>query len=279
MGRPFASYTDVSHALELYARGSGLTQMQEVISRGEGSPSMRTVSYWIARFRKIPGCQLDLDRPFDWHHMENYEIPWEAAELISRIFPGDFPLSVRRSRWVWRIHLANSRLLDVQVRDLVSRCVVLEHMDLLAIGGNLDDEWRSIWRKLGNGDSAGVGSERSLYLLDGMYAVCNMDADMVLPEWIGGQGFVSITRTQIGMSVVCLQDPMPSDQIDGMSVSRGWACLRLPDGEVPKFGEISWMVITTATEIYLLVKESEITQLMDLASKAGYRLSADRGFR
>ena len=129
MGRPFSSYVNMSRALELYAIGLGLTEGQQVISQGNGTPSIRTVSYWIARFKEVPASQLYLDRPFEWHNMESYQIPWEAIEFISGISSEDSSFSVRRGKWIWRIHLANPGLGDIQVRDLVSRCVVLEHME------------------------------------------------------------------------------------------------------------------------------------------------------
>ena len=54
MGRPFSSYVNMSRALELYAIGLGLTEVQQLISQGNGTPSIRTVSYWIARFKEVP---------------------------------------------------------------------------------------------------------------------------------------------------------------------------------------------------------------------------------
>ena len=62
-----------------------------------------------------------------------------------------------------------------------------------------------------------------LRLLDGAYTVARLDALARIPDWADGPGFVSISRTDDELSVICLSDRVPADiQQDGE-----WACLKL----------------------------------------------------
>ncbi|ESZ28480.1 ACT domain-containing protein [Mesorhizobium sp. M1066] len=43
----------------------------------------------------------------------------------------------------------------------------------------------------------------------GLYAVSRLEAGEIIPGWADGPGFVSITRTDDELSIVCLQDRVP----------------------------------------------------------------------
>lgn len=47
--------------------------------------------------------------------------------------------------------------------------------------------------------------------LPGLYAISRLEAGDGIPGWADGPGFVSITRTEDELSVVCLQDRVPDD--------------------------------------------------------------------
>jgi len=60
----------------------------------------------------------------------------------------------------------------------------------------------------------------NLKKLQGHYAVARLAAAEALPNWADGPGFVSISRTEDELSVVCLADRMPASvKQDG-----GWTC-------------------------------------------------------
>lgn len=59
--------------------------------------------------------------------------------------------------------------------------------------------------------------------LSGRYAVSRLEAKESIPGWADGPGFVSITRTEDELSVVCLQERVP----DGVQRDRDWVALKL----------------------------------------------------
>ena len=59
--------------------------------------------------------------------------------------------------------------------------------------------------------------------LSGRYAVSRLEAKASIPSWADGPGFVSITRTEDELSIVCLQERIP----DGVKQDRDWVALKL----------------------------------------------------
>lgn len=59
--------------------------------------------------------------------------------------------------------------------------------------------------------------------IPGDYAVARLAPGEAIPAWADGDGFVSISRTDDELSIVCLQDRTPTD----VRSDRGWACLKL----------------------------------------------------
>src|SRR5437868_1729542 len=59
--------------------------------------------------------------------------------------------------------------------------------------------------------------------LSGRYAVSRLGAGDAIPAWADGQGFVSISRTDDELSVVCLQDRVP----DAVKQDRDWVAFKL----------------------------------------------------
>lgn len=62
-----------------------------------------------------------------------------------------------------------------------------------------------------------------LHLLEGLYAVCWLEASASIPAWALGEGFVSISRSDEELSVVCLQNRVPLE----VKAERDWRCLSL----------------------------------------------------
>ncbi len=54
-------------------------------------------------------------------------------------------------------------------------------------------------------------------------AVCRLDADAPLPNWLPTGGFTSVTRTDHELSIVCAGAVVP----DGIQAERGWTALQV----------------------------------------------------
>lgn len=123
----------------------------------------------------------------------------------------------------------------------------------------------------------------SLHLLElsGDYAISRLDRSVPIPTWADGEGFVSISRTQDELSVVCLADRVPGDiRADGP-----WVCFKL-QGPFPfdatgialsvieplsKAGIGVFLVSTFDTD-YLLVKRDHAERACALLTEAGHRI-------
>lgn len=62
----------------------------------------------------------------------------------------------------------------------------------------------------------------SIERLEGDYAIAQLAADAAIPSWGDGDGFVSISRTDDELSIVCLQRRIPVD----VKADRGWCCYK-----------------------------------------------------
>ncbi|GIW34385.1 ACT domain-containing protein [Meiothermus sp.] len=68
-----------------------------------------------------------------------------------------------------------------------------------------------------------MATKLDLHLLEGRYAVCQLMAAASVPAWATGQGFVSISRSDEELTVVCHQSRVPPE----VKAERDWRCLRL----------------------------------------------------
>ncbi len=121
----------------------------------------------------------------------------------------------------------------------------------------------------------------TLAFLPDRYAVCRLGGDDAVPDWAYSRGFVSITRTQEELSIVCLQDSVPPD----VTCRRDWRCLKvdgpldfaqtgvlasladpLAEAGIPVF------VMSTYDTDYLLVPEPRATCAAEVLTNAGHRV-------
>ena len=119
----------------------------------------------------------------------------------------------------------------------------------------------------------------TLAFLPDRYTVCRLRGDDPVPDWAYSRGFVSITRTQEELSIVCLQDSVPPD----VTCRRDWRCMKvdgpidfaqtgvlaslagpLADAGIPVF------VVSTYDTDYLLVSESHATRAAEVLTDAGH---------
>ena len=250
MGRPFYSHAQMSRALELHVRGLGLTEIRDRVSSGKASPSLRTVSYWIKRFRTMSHEELMLEQTIEWHLLDTYGLPWEALSLIRRLSSKGLP-SKRRARWWWRLSMAKPELSDDVVLSMSDRCVVYQHMSLLKTGV---PDWSKVWDQIRGGENGKDVKAVEYHCLPEKYALCEFPSEGVLPEWIGGSGFISITQTPGRISVICEEGPIPSHDIEGIKIVRGWYCVRTDSDKWPCIGEAENLVVSTGDSVYILLQ-------------------------
>jgi hypothetical protein len=58
--------------------------------------------------------------------------------------------------------------------------------------------------------------------LEGIYAIAQLSQMDTIPDWVDGEGFVNITRTDDELSLVCLENRIPAH----VKVDSGWKCFK-----------------------------------------------------
>lgn len=120
-----------------------------------------------------------------------------------------------------------------------------------------------------------------LSLLDGPLAVCRLDAVTDVPSWAASGGFLSVTRTDDELSVVCLEEALP----EGVRHEKGWRALKL---EGPfEFSEVgvlasvaaplagagvSVFAVSTFDTDYVLVKHERLERAIAALRELGYEV-------
>ena len=122
----------------------------------------------------------------------------------------------------------------------------------------------------------------TLELVAGSYAVCRLGASEPLPAWAGEGPFVSVTRTDAELSVVCPQEAVPTAVV----AEPGWRCLRVVgplgfgitgvlaslSGPLASSG-VSIFVVSTYETDYLMVQERDLERALDALTRAGHRVA------
>ena len=128
----------------------------------------------------------------------------------------------------------------------------------------------------------------NLLLLPHTYAVCQFHPDKHIPYWALLGDFVSLTRTNEELSIVCQQNYVPGD----IEAERGWRCLQVQG--VFGFSEagvhvslaiplaeadISVLAIATYATDYLLIKEEKVERALQVLQQAGHTIERYSGVR
>jgi len=117
-----------------------------------------------------------------------------------------------------------------------------------------------------------------LELLAGTFAVCRLDPGATVPPWAAGS-FVSLTRTDAELSVVCPADGVPA----GVPAEGGWRALRVRGplgfgmtGVLASLASplassgVSIFVVSTYDTDYLLVQERDLDRARHALVRAGH---------
>ena len=121
----------------------------------------------------------------------------------------------------------------------------------------------------------------NLKLSPHLYAVCQFHPDKNIPYWALLGDFVSLTRTHEELSIVCQQENVPDD----IEAERGWRCVQVQGAfdfsvagvhvslAVPLAeADISTLAIATFATDYLLIKEENVEQALQVLKWAGHSI-------
>ena len=124
----------------------------------------------------------------------------------------------------------------------------------------------------------------TLRILPNRLAVCRLDGDAPLPDWIDQSDFYSITRTEAELTIVCDEALV----VLGTKSETGWRCLEV-EGPLD-FSDIgiifsltqpltesgvSVFLISTFDTDYLMVKEKDFAKTINVLNAAGHRITTD----
>ncbi len=119
----------------------------------------------------------------------------------------------------------------------------------------------------------------TLTIFPQLFAICRLHPDGYIPPWALIGDFVSLTRTNEELSIICPQDNVPSEA----QAERGWHCLKvegpfdfsvagvhaslaLPLAEA----NISVLAIATYETDHLLVREADLEHAIEVLTRAGH---------
>ena len=104
-----------SEIVALRARGLKLDAIWRRVRDPETElPDRRTVHRYMRRYDDLPESAKRLDRPWEWHLLNEQDLHWEASEYLLKmwLFAKEHPWlgglspTVRQVSWWWRVHQA-----------------------------------------------------------------------------------------------------------------------------------------------------------------------------
>jgi hypothetical protein len=116
--------------------------------------------------------------------------------------------------------------------------------------------------------------------LTGKFAVCQLGRDVTVPEWATRGPFVSVTRTDDELSIVCPEEHVPK----GIPATKPWTCFKL-EGPFPfaQTGVLASFIdplaadgvpifaISTYDTDYVLVQEQFVGVALSALQAAGHK--------
>jgi hypothetical protein len=122
----------------------------------------------------------------------------------------------------------------------------------------------------------------NLTVLEGSFAVCQLEPDAEWPSWAAHSEIWSVTRTSDELSVVCLRDTVPS----GVRSESGWRCLKVEGpldfaltGILVSIAQplaqagISIFALSTYNTDYLMVNDEKLGYAIEVLELAGHKVS------
>ena len=123
--------------------------------------------------------------------------------------------------------------------------------------------------------------ELALSVLPQRFAVCRLDSEDVIPDWLMEHNFWSVTRTHEELSVVLPEASVPA----GWKSEKGWRCLKVQGpldfsltGILASLASplaeasISIFAISTYGTDYILVRDHDLEAAKKVLSDAGHAI-------
>ena len=117
--------------------------------------------------------------------------------------------------------------------------------------------------------------------LPGSYAISQLPSGTSIPDWVDGEGFVSISRTADELSFVCLAERVPKN----VRSDRGWICFMFQGPfEFDAAGvllsvlqpisenEIGVFAISTFDGDLILLKEEDVERAVNFLTETGHQI-------
>ena len=124
-----------------------------------------------------------------------------------------------------------------------------------------------------------ISKEINIKLLKEKYAVCQLGATEEIPEWSNKGEFISVTRTRDELSIVCLEKDVPKE----IKKELNWNILKIEGqldfslvgilaaiSSILAKKAISIFVISTFNTDYILVKEKDTENALNVLIEEGY---------
>jgi len=121
----------------------------------------------------------------------------------------------------------------------------------------------------------------TMKLLNQKFGVCSLDKNELIPKWAKNGDFYSITKTLDELSIVCSQDFIPSN----IKCEKDWKALKIEGpldfsliGILSSISTIlaqvgiSIFAISTYDTDYILVKEKDITNVINALANEKYEI-------
>jgi uncharacterized protein len=127
----------------------------------------------------------------------------------------------------------------------------------------------------------------TLSVLPDHYAVCRMGLKSPFPMWAAGD-FISVTRTQDEVSVVCRENSVPANDASVQRMEGGWRILKLhgpfdfaETGILAQVlnplaaAQIPIFAVSTFDTDYVMVKEQHLSHAVDVLRLEGHNITRD----
>jgi len=94
----------------------------------------------------------------------------------------------------------------------------------------------------------------NMTVLDKKYAIWMLDSNAMIPMWLLKEAFVSMTRTNEELSIVCDQDFIGDhiDEIGNAKIYKNWSCLKI-------MGPLEFSLVGIISEISTVLAKAEIS--------------------
>ena len=119
-----------------------------------------------------------------------------------------------------------------------------------------------------------------------LFAICRLDPEAEVPQWAGGETFLTISRTKTELSIVCEEARVPAEihaerrrrlmQIAGtlaFSLTGILAAVAVPLAEA----HISIFAVSTYDTDYVLVADEDLEHAISVLESAGHVIQRPSG--